>query len=111
MLGHVGEEDDTEIDSDEAFGESDEERFQGWTFRGSASNTAKGKEVKRKRINDAPEDTVGGGDIGLDEDSDDGEEDDSLGDDAIDLATALDQYSANEENSSDEGSPRRRTGK
>lgn len=32
-----GSEDGSEIDSDEAFGESDEERFEGFTFRGSSS--------------------------------------------------------------------------
>jgi U3 small nucleolar RNA-associated protein 14 len=40
-MGRVDEEDDSEIDSDEAFGESDEERFEGWTFRGSSSNKGK----------------------------------------------------------------------
>jgi U3 small nucleolar RNA-associated protein 14 len=111
MLGHVDEEDDTEIDSDEAFGESDEERFQGWTFRGSTSNAAREKEVKRKRSKVDLEDTVGNGEISLDEgrgNGEDEEEDDGLGDDAIDLATALDQYSASEEDSSDEGSLRQR---
>ena len=36
-----GSEDDSEIDSDEAFGESDEERFEGFTFGGSSSSTHK----------------------------------------------------------------------
>jgi U3 small nucleolar RNA-associated protein 14 len=114
MLGHVDEEDDTEVDSDEAFGESDEERFEGWTFRGSASNTSKGKSVNRKRDKVDPEGAVDNDEISLDEDNDDsedGEEDDGLGDDAIDLAAALDQYSAGEEDNSDEGSLRQRTGK
>lgn len=35
--GPVAEEDDSEIDSDEAFGESDEENFEGFAFRGSKS--------------------------------------------------------------------------
>jgi U3 small nucleolar RNA-associated protein 14 len=34
-MGHVEDADDSDIDSDEAFGESDEERFEGWTFRES----------------------------------------------------------------------------
>jgi len=108
-LGHVDEEDDTEIDSDEAFGESDEERFEGWTFRGSTSNMAKGKGTKREGMKADTEDAVRNGNIGLDEDS--GEDDDSFGEDAIDLAAALDQYSASEEDSSDEDSSRRRTSK
>ena len=37
QMGHVDNDDDDEsIDSDEAFGESDEERFEGYTFRGSS---------------------------------------------------------------------------
>lgn len=42
-MGHVDSEDDSDIDSDEAFGESDEERFEGWTFRGSSSAHDGGK--------------------------------------------------------------------
>ena len=37
MGAPVAEEDDSEIDSDEAFGESDEENFEGFAFRGSKS--------------------------------------------------------------------------
>lgn len=77
---HVGvnsDDDDSDIDSDEAFGESDEEKFEGFAFRGSHSKKEK------------------------DEDSEDGGDDDvSLGSDAIDLADALDQSSDDD----DEGS-------
>ncbi|KAI8935582.1 hypothetical protein NX059_008148 [Plenodomus lindquistii] len=78
QMGHVADDDDEDIDSDEAFGESDEERFEGYTFRGS-STMKKGRE---------------GSHVDMDEgDSADGEDDeDDLGEDAIDLATALDQY-------------------
>lgn len=39
QLGGLGDDDDdSEIDSDEAFGESDEERFEGFTFRGGKSS-------------------------------------------------------------------------
>ncbi|RYP76492.1 hypothetical protein DL771_001726 [Monosporascus sp. 5C6A] len=65
---HVGG-DDSDIDSDEAFGESDEEKFEGYTFRGS------------KRSKGANED---------DDDDEDGADGASLGSDAIDLADALD---------------------
>ncbi|KAG9189143.1 hypothetical protein G6011_06011 [Alternaria panax] len=96
QMGHVDNDDDDEsIDSDEAFGESDEERFEGYTFRGSSKNH-KGKAKKSKRDQDMEDED---GDIDLDEgDSADGEEDDDddLGDDAIDLATALDQYEEDE---------------
>jgi U3 small nucleolar RNA-associated protein 14 len=81
----VGEDDeDSELDSDEAFGESDEEKFDGYAFSGSSSK--KGKKKK-------------GGE-------DEEEEDDleSLGSDAIDLATALDQFSEDDEEEQAEGS-------
>ena len=39
-MGAVGEDDDSEIDSDEAFGESDEERFEGFAFGGGKSKKA-----------------------------------------------------------------------
>ncbi|OLN85330.1 Uncharacterized protein C57A7.06 [Colletotrichum chlorophyti] len=69
----VNEDEDSELDSDEAFGESDQEDFQGYSFRGSKS--AKGNE----------------------DDSEDEEDDDeSLGEDAIDLAQALDEYESDE---------------
>lgn len=96
-MGHVDDDDDSDIDSDEAFGESDEEKFEGWTFRASSSNH---KAKRQKRIRDTEslgDDQV---DIDLDEEgSADGEEDedDDLGEDAIDLATALDQYEDSEE--------------
>ncbi|KAE8869396.1 hypothetical protein PTNB73_04449 [Pyrenophora teres f. teres] len=96
QMGHVENDDDDEsIDSDEAFGESDEERFEGFTFRGS-SKSHKGKAKKSKRQQDLEDED---GDINLDEgDSADGEdeEEDDLGEDAIDLATALDQYEEDE---------------
>ncbi|KAL5428381.1 hypothetical protein PMIN04_000816 [Paraphaeosphaeria minitans] len=98
-MGHVEDDDDSDIDSDEAFGESDEERFEGWTFRGSSSNQKGGKPKKGKpvkKMDDEDEDE----DIDLDEgESTDGEDEDEddLGEDAIDLATALDQYEEDEE--------------
>ncbi|KAF1845072.1 Utp14-domain-containing protein [Cucurbitaria berberidis CBS 394.84] len=94
QMGHVDDDDDDDIDSDEAFGESDEERFEGYTFRGS-STTQKGAAKKPRRQGRAADDS----DMDLDEgDSADGEEeeDDGLGEDAIDLATALDQYDEDE---------------
>ncbi|KAF2193468.1 Utp14-domain-containing protein [Zopfia rhizophila CBS 207.26] len=102
-MGHVDEDDDSDIDSDEAFGESDEERFEGWSFRGSSSsnNQKKGKIKSKRRIEEIdPEDD--GGEIDLnEEDGMDGEEDeDDFGEDAIDLAMALDQYEDSEEEKS-----------
>lgn len=96
-MGHVEDDDDSDIDSDEAFGESDEERFEGWTFRGSSSNQKGGKPKKAKPAREMDDDDE---DIDLDEgESADGEDEDEddLGEDAIDLATALDQYEEDEE--------------
>ncbi|KAI1871315.1 uncharacterized protein JN550_004760 [Neoarthrinium moseri] len=72
----VGEDDeDSDIDSDEAFGESDNEKFDGYAFGGS----------KKKA---------------QDEDSDD--DDESLGSDAIDLADALDQSMSDDDDGAEE---------
>ncbi|OBT53718.1 hypothetical protein VE04_05273 [Pseudogymnoascus sp. 24MN13] len=79
-MGQVDSDDDSELDSDDAFGESDEEKFEGFAFSGSTENMRK---TSKKR----------GGDINLDEDGDSegsGSDDDSLGEDAIDLAAMLD---------------------
>ncbi|KAH8722632.1 Utp14 protein-domain-containing protein [Phaeosphaeriaceae sp. PMI808] len=96
-MGHidVDDDDDESIDSDEAFGESDEERFEDFAFRGSSANQKK-KSRKPRRQQELDDDDDG---MDLDEgDSADGEDegDDNLGEDAIDLATALDQYEEDE---------------
>ncbi|KAL1852139.1 hypothetical protein VTK73DRAFT_9275 [Phialemonium thermophilum] len=78
-LGVDADDDDSEIDSDDAFGEDDHEAFEGFAFRGSSSKDVKGSDDEAS-------------------DNDDGA---SLGSDAIDLAQALDQY----ESSSDEEEP------
>ncbi|KAK4128449.1 Utp14-domain-containing protein [Parathielavia appendiculata] len=95
-VGVGGEDEDSELDSDEAFGESDEERFEGYAFGGSSS---KGKKGNKKR-------SVGEEEDGEDEEGEEGDEEEleSLGSDAIDLATALDQYSEDEEGEEQEGS-------
>lgn len=85
---HVGvnsDDDDSEIESDEAFGESDDEKFDGYAFGGGRA------QKKKKRGDDSSEDE--------DEDDDDGE---SLGSDAIDLADALVQSS--DDDDEEEGS-------
>lgn len=82
QLGGMAEDDeDSEIESDDAFGESDNERFQGYSFRGTKSKPPRDEED--------------------DEDEDDSNDDEgeTLGEEAIDLATALDQF---EEESEDE---------
>ncbi|OCL10452.1 Utp14-domain-containing protein [Glonium stellatum] len=94
QMGHVDDDDDSDLDSDEAFGESDEERFEGFTFRGSSSTKAGNKSSRRTRkVQDEPSE------IDLDEEEDLSEEDDdSLGEDAVDLATMLDDYDEDEDN-------------
>lgn len=79
-LGQVDSDDDSELDSDEAFGESDEDRFEGFAFSGS-SDKKKKKTTRTKDVNlDEDEE----------EDSDSELEEGDLGDDAVDLATMLD---------------------
>ena len=107
QMGHVEDDDDEDIDSDEAFGESDEERFEGYTFRGS-STMGKGKKPKPGKGNGKALDE--NSDVDMEEgDSADGEEEnDDLGEDAIDLATALDQY---EEDEAEERREKKKKGK
>ncbi|KAL1594830.1 hypothetical protein SLS59_008643 [Nothophoma quercina] len=90
-MGHVDEDDDEDIDSDEAFGESDEERFEGYSFRGS-STKGKNLKVKKGRVVDEAE----GSDVDMNESEEEEEEEDDFGEEGIDLATALDQYEEDE---------------
>ncbi|RDA93894.1 hypothetical protein CP533_4497 [Ophiocordyceps camponoti-saundersi (nom. inval.)] len=68
---------DSEIESDDAFGDSDDDKFQGYAFRGSKSKKAEGTDDSEDDSND-----------------DEGE---TLGADAIDLATALDQFAEDDD--------------
>lgn len=92
MIGQVDEDDDSDLDSDEAMGESDEERFEGYTFRGSTSRQP-GKR-KTKPESRKQEEDIENGDIDLAE-HDEGrkgsdEEDDDFGEEGVDLAAVLD---------------------
>lgn len=81
---HVGVEqgEDSEIDSDEAMGEGDEDRFEGFAFRGSQSaKEGKGGKVVSLDLNEDFPDEQG--------ESEDEDESD-LGSETVDLATALD---------------------
>lgn len=89
-MGHVDEDDDEDIDSDEAFGESDEERFEGYSFRGSSK---KGKNLKVKSKGKIVDE---GSDVDMGESDEEEEEEDDFGEEGIDLATALDQYDEDE---------------
>jgi len=88
-LGEVDSEDDSDLDSDEAFGESDEERFEGFMFSGSSNKRGKKKANPKPKDMNLKED--GGEDSGSElEDSD-------LGEDAIDLAAMLDATEEDDE--------------
>lgn len=88
-MGEVDEEDDSDIDSDDAMGESDEERFEDFAFRGSEGGKKKKKAAGKK---------------GLDLEEDDEEEEDSdtnmEGEGFVDLSEMLD--GATPEGSEDE---------
>ena len=86
-LGHLNDDDDSDVDSDEAFGESDEERFEGFTFRGSSSGKLR---TDAARVNKRKEVSIN--EINLDEaeEKDDEESEGDWGEDAVDLATMLD---------------------
>lgn len=83
----VGSGDESDIDSDEAMGESDEERFAGFTFRGSSS---KGK-TKKKGV---------AKDMDLDENEGEDEDDESAedGEGFIDLSEMLDRAESGSDN-------------
>ncbi|KUI55716.1 hypothetical protein VP1G_10737 [Cytospora mali] len=76
-VGVNGDDDDSEIESDEAFGDSDDEKFEGYAFRGSRSQK--------------------------EEDDEDGDDGESLGSEAIDLADALDQSSSDDDEEGSQG--------
>ncbi|CAZ85657.1 unnamed protein product [Tuber melanosporum] len=92
-IGHIDNEDDSDIDSDEAMGESDEERFADFTFRGSTST---GKEKKSKSGQGLEEES--GGD---DESSEDGEG-------FIDLSEMLDRPDSGDEEEAVDGKAKRK---
>ncbi|KAL8907287.1 MAG: hypothetical protein Q9171_005929 [Xanthocarpia ochracea] len=84
MLGGVGSDDDESLDSDEAMGDSDEEKFEGFVFRGSSS--AEGK----RQIRMVREDESTSEKIDLSEGEGNREVDDDLGDEGVDMVAVLD---------------------
>ena len=92
IVGHVNSDDDSDLDSDEAMGASDEEKFEGFGFQGSRNKSLRGQAQSKKA--DLESDTHDLSDIDLAEEDDKGqgsdEKSDSLGEDAVDLATVLD---------------------
>lgn len=98
-VGKVDDDDDSDLDSDEAMGESDEERFEGYTFGGSSAATASKRH--RSKAQDEGQEADALHDIDLREDGgDDGaseDESDCLGEEAVDLAEILDASDDNAE--------------
>ena len=88
-LGGLKEDDsDSELDSDEAFGESDEEKFEGFTFRGSKSVGGKKKKSKpRSRVEEYDDEGI---DLEEGASAGEDEEEDDFGEEGVDLATMLD---------------------
>ncbi|MCJ1351825.1 MAG: hypothetical protein MMC33_001809 [Icmadophila ericetorum] len=99
VVGDVAS-DESDLDSDEAMGESDEERFQGFTFRGSSVSKVGSKQptgnalptiLKPTETNLNEEDNeIEGEELGLDDESDDFRER------AVDLADMLDASDSKE---------------
>lgn len=91
-LGHVDTNDDSDLDSDEAMGESDEERFEGFTFRGSLQKkppvtrkgTVRAKRNMRNELHDIDLQEAKGDQVGS------GDESDDFAEDAVDLVAMLD---------------------
>jgi U3 small nucleolar RNA-associated protein 14 len=101
-LGQVDSDDDSDLESEDAFGESDEERFEGFSFSGSSGKRNAKKQHPRTK------------DVNLNEDGQDEEifdsesEEDDLGEDAIDLAEMLDATADDNEDAPDLNSDRGR---
>lgn len=92
VVGQVNSDDDSDLNSDEAMGASDEDRFDGFGFRGSQDKTSRREARLRKAEPGVEYDELQ--DVDLREDGDEvlgsDEESDGLGEDAVDLATMLD---------------------
>ena len=84
MVGGVRSEDDESVDSDEAMPESDEEKFEGFVFRGSSSYKHGRKRTKARGNREDQ------GSIELSEKASDQEIDDDFGGEGIDMAAVLD---------------------
>jgi U3 small nucleolar RNA-associated protein 14 len=94
---HVGmdnSDEDSDLNSDDALGESDEERFQDFAFRGSSTQGSqrpqRGVESDRNRRSKDIDLSEGEQEDGISQGTEEDEQDDDLGEDAVDLATALD---------------------
>ncbi|KAI4260165.1 MAG: hypothetical protein LQ352_000430 [Teloschistes flavicans] len=96
ILGGVGSGDDESLDSDEAMGASDEERFEGFVFRGSSSG------MEKRNPSRGPKTEKQSGAIDLSESENYEEIGDDFGEEGMDMAAVLDAGSedATEDNDS-----------
>ena len=94
--GVEDDDDDSDIDSEDAFGASDEEKFADFTFRGSAAVPSIPKQRRKTAPISLDEDDVSVADENEEED----EDDDDFGDEGVDLATAWDMDDQDGEESS-----------
>lgn len=90
-VGLVNKEDDSELDSDEAFGDGDDERFEGMVFRGSANFKSRQNTVNKH----ASASESAARHVALDFHSE-GDDEFDLGTGAVDLADVLDQQGESE---------------
>ena len=108
VVGQVVEHDDSELDSDEAFGESDEEKFEGFTFGREEDAGRKRKRQIEPAGKDGEDGEFAGFDLDeVDEYGEDGDqESDGFAEDAVDLAAVLDDHGSGNGGSdgSDDGS-------
>lgn len=96
-LGTVNSDDDSNLDSDEAMGQSDEDKFKGFAFGGSTGSKKGGRKMSPEKAGGLQNtnldlsEGIGSFSNGLDEESED-----DLGEDGVDLATALDMNEADD---------------
>ncbi|MCJ1388420.1 hypothetical protein MMC18_001267 [Xylographa bjoerkii] len=92
VTGQVDSDDDSDLDSDEAMGESDEERFEGFTFRGSSSTkpTKNGRGATSRAVDDPTRTEDIDLDEGEEQENDLDDESEGFAEEAVDLAAMLD---------------------
>lgn len=92
VIGQVESDDDSDLDSNEAMGASDEERFESFGFRGSQDKTSRSKAQSREADPEVASGELQEVDLRENDDEVLGsdKESDGLGEDAVDLATMLD---------------------
>ncbi|KAF7724213.1 hypothetical protein EC973_001232 [Apophysomyces ossiformis] len=88
-VGEIKGEDDEEIDSDEAFDESDDDRFENFKFLGSTKPSDKKKMKKKMRSSDDEEQEEQEVDMNENSSEEESEDEDMDGEDFVDLSAML----------------------